>query len=317
VNCLYYLKALSFWQMRAMINYRIGIARESEITQSLFTFWGLALIYASTGGYPRKIVSLCHQVILMLIIRGKKKAGLMLVKNSIREMSRPLFLKTRWAMVSILIIVVLGFSAGAFFTQRLGADTSAVKLASIVSKTSVNTSNENLTVNQKIENTMPGSLGTIRISKGSTIWQISQNVYGSTESEVISAVIKANQQIKDANKIPAGAFIKIPSIPSANVSVKKGDFIIQIEEGKNIENIYNAFSANAYRQSMSRVVFFPIWNKKEEEIKFAVIINKCFTNMRDIENAIEKLPHAVAAKTKILSQLDENTVIFNRTILLR
>ena len=230
VNCLYYLKALSFRQMRAMINYRIGIARESDTSQSLFSFWGLALIYASTGGYPRKIVSLCHQVILMLIIRGKKKAGLMLVKNSIREMSRPLFLKIRWATVSILVIVVLGLSAGAFFTQRLGADTSAVKLASIVSKTSVNTSNENLSVSQKIENTMPGSLGTIRISKGSTIWQISQNVYGSTESEIINAVIKANQQIKDANKIPAGAFIKIPSIASANVSVKKGDFIIQIEE---------------------------------------------------------------------------------------
>jgi len=299
-----------------MINYRIGIARESEITQSLFTFWGLVLIYAATGGYPRKIVSLCHQVILMLIIRGKKKAGLMLVKNSISEMSRPLFLKTRWVTVSILIIVVLGFSAGAFFTQRLGADTPEKKLASIVTKSPVNIS-DNLSVSQKIEDKMPDSLGTIKINKGSTIWQISQNIFGSTESEIINAVIKANQQIKDANKIPAGAFIKIPSIPSNNISVKKDDLIIQIESGKNMENIYNAFSANAYRQSMSRIVFFPMWNKKEDGIKFAVILNKCFNNMRDVENAIEKLPHAVAAKTKILSQLDENTVFFNRTILLR
>jgi hypothetical protein len=101
------------------------------------------------------------------------------------------------------------------------------------------------------------------------------------------------------------------------MSVKKGDFIIQIEAGTNMENIYNAFSENAYRQSMSKVVFFPMWNKKEEGIKFAVIINKCFNNMRDVENTIEKLPHSVAAKTKILSQLDENTVFFNRTILLR
>jgi general secretion pathway protein A len=76
VNFLYYLKPLNFRQMRAMINYRINIARDSEIAQSLFSFWSLALIYMATQGYPRKVVSLCHQVILMLIIRGKKKAGI-------------------------------------------------------------------------------------------------------------------------------------------------------------------------------------------------------------------------------------------------
>ena len=317
VNCLYYLKALSFRQMRAMINYRISIARESEVTEPLISFWGLALIYVATGGYPRKIVSLCHQVILMLIIRGKKKAGLMLVKNSISEMSRPLFIKARWATVSIVIIIVFAFSAGAFFTKRLVADTPVKKIESIATKAPVNASNENLSVSNKIDDKMPESLGTIKINKGSTLWQISQNIYGSTESEIINAVIKANQQIKDANKIPAGAFMKMPSIPSDNVSVKKGDLIIQIEAGKDIGNIYNAFNTNVNRQNIPRVVFFPMWNKKEEGIKFAVVINKCFNNMRDVEKAIEKLPPAIGAKSKILSQLDENTVFFNRTILLR
>lgn len=317
VNFLYYLKPLNFSQMKAMIDYRISKAREDEISQSVFSFWGLALIYASTGGYPRKIVSLCHQAILMLIIRGKKKAGLMLVKDSISEMSRPLFFKTRWVTVSILIIVVLGFSVGAFFTQRLGADTSAIKLASIVSKTTENASKNNLSVDQKNENKMPDSLGTIKITKGSTIWQISQNIYGSTETEIINAVIKANQQIKDANKIPAGAFIKIPSIPSDSISVKKGDFIIQIVAGKDIGNAYNSYNANFSRQKIPRLVFFPIWNKKEEGINFAVVINKCFSNMQDVEKAVEKLPPVIGAKTKILSQWDEDTVLFNRTILLR
>lgn len=317
VNCLYYLKALSFRQTRAMINYRVEIAREAGISQPLFSFWGLALIYAATGGYPRKIVSLCHQVILMLIIRGRKKAGLMLVKSSISEMSRPLFVKARWAAASILVIVAIGLSAGAFFTQRPGADTPEHKSASAFIKSPVNTPDENLPVSQKIESKMPESLGTIKISKGSTIWQISQKIYGSTESEIISAVIKANRQIKDANKIPAGASIRLPSIPSGNVSVKKGDYIIQIEESKNIENAYNAFSVNTYPQSISRAVFFPMWNKKEEEIRFAVIINKCFGSMRDVETAIEKLPPSIGAKSKILARLDENTVFFNRTILLR
>ena len=317
VNLLYYLKPLNFRQMRAMINYRINIARESGISQPLFSFWGLALIYLSTGGYPRNIVSLCHQVILMLIIRGKKKAGLLLVKKSLSEMSRPLFIKARWAVVSILVIVVLGLSAGTFFTQRLVADTSEKKLASTVIKSPVNSASDNLPVVQNIEKKMPENLGVIKVDKGMTIWQIAQNIYGSTGAEILDAVCKANPQIKDANMILPKMIIKIPSIPSDYVPMKKGDLIVQIEAGKNMDNIYNVFRLNTLRQNMPQVVFFPFWNKREEEIKFAVIINKCFNNMLDAENAIEKLPPALGVKTKILSRWDENTVFFNRTILLR
>ena len=316
VNFLYYLKPLNFRQMRAMINYRINIAREPEITQSLFSFWGLALIYTATRGYPRKVVSLCHQVILMIIIRGKKKAGFLLVKNSISEMARPLFIKATWAAVSILIIIVLGFSAITFFTQHLAADNSRQKIASeMVNNSQVNSSNDNLPIVQNIEKKMPRNLGTIKVSEGSTLWQILKNVYGNASSEIVYAVIKANPQIKDTNKILAGTIIIFPSIPSGYVSLEKGDLIIQIEAGKDMENVYNAFLENIYQQNMPPLVFFPFWNKKEEGIKFAVIIDKCFNNIRDVEDEIGKLPPEYAAQTIILSEWDENTVLFNRKIL--
>jgi general secretion pathway protein A len=318
VNFFYYLKPLNFRQMRAMINYRIGIARGSEIAQSLFSFWALALIYAATRGYPRKVVSLCHQVILMIIIRGKKRAGFLLVKNSISEMAKSLFIKAKWAAVSILIIIVLGFSAITFFTHRLADYTSRQKTASeIVNNSQENSSNDNLPVVQNIDKKMPGYLGTIKVSKGSTIWNILQNVYGNASSEIDHAVLKANPQIKDTNQILAGTIINFPAIPSDYVSLKKGDLIIQIEAGKEMENVYNAFLGSVYRQNVPALVFFSFWNKKEEGIKFAVIIDKCFNNIRDVENEIEKLPPALAAKTIILSEWDENTVFFNRKILPR
>ena len=110
VNLLYHLRPLNFKQMRAMINYRLSIASDFEIVPSLFSFWGFAAIYLATGGYPRKVVFLCHQVILKMIIRGKKKAGWFLVRSCIREMETPLFRKLRWALGSVLIIIVLGLS---------------------------------------------------------------------------------------------------------------------------------------------------------------------------------------------------------------
>jgi phage tail protein X len=256
-------------------------------------------------------------VILMIIIRGKKKAGFLLVKNSINEMAKPLFIKAKWAAVSILILIVLGFSAITFFTQRLAAYTSRQKIESaIVNNFQVNSSNDNLIV-QNIDKKMPMNLGAIKVSKGSTIGQVLQNVYGKASSETVHAVLKANPQIKNLNKILAGTIINFPSIPSDYVSLKKGDLIIQIEAGKDMENVYNAFLRNIYQQNMPRLVFFPFWNKKEEEIRFAVIIDKCFNNIRDVEDEIGKLPPAYAAKTIILSEWDENTVFFNRKIMSR
>jgi hypothetical protein len=81
-----------------------------------------------------------------------------------------------------------------------------------------------------------------------------------------------------------------------------------------MQNIYDAYLLNVYRQNVPAVVFFPYWNKKEAEINFALIINKYFNNNRDVEAEIKKLPPALAAKAIILSDWDENTVFFNRKI---
>jgi len=181
---------------------------------------------------------------------------------------------------------------------------------------SLNSSNENLLV-QNIDNKMPANLGTIKISKRSPIWQILQNIYGSASSEIFNAVLKANPQIKDTNEIAVGTIINFPSIPSDHASLKKGDLILQIETGKDMENIYNAFMLDISQQNMPPLVFFPYWNKNEEGIKFVVIIDKCFNNIQDLEDEIEKLPPQYAAQAIILSEWDENTIFFNRKTLLR
>jgi len=317
VNFLYYLKPFNFKYMRAMINHRISIAREYDIAQPLFSFLGLALIYIATRGYPRKVVSLCHQVILMLIIRCKKKAGFLLVINSISEMGKPSSIKAKLVAVSILIIIVLGFATITFFTQHLDIDTFIKKIAPKMGDNyPVKSSNENLLVSN-IDNKMPENLGTMKISKRSPIWHILQNIYGSASSEIFNAVLKANPQIKDTNEIAVGTIINFPSIPSDNTSIKKGDLVLQIETGKDMENVYDAFLWDISQKDMPPLVFLPYWNKNEEGIKFVVIIDKIFNNIQDVEDEIEKLPQKYAAQAIILSEWDENTIFFNRKTLPR
>jgi general secretion pathway protein A len=81
VNLLYMLEPLNFQETRDMIQFRLTRAGTPGNIPALFTSVGLLAVYQATGGYPRKIVTLCHQVILALIIQNRKKAGWFLVRS--------------------------------------------------------------------------------------------------------------------------------------------------------------------------------------------------------------------------------------------
>ena len=108
VNYLCNLKPLSFRQTKAMIEHRIAVASQDPSRPPLFTLGGMLAVYTHSGGYPRKIISLCHQVLLMLIIRGKRQAGWWLVQNCAGEANRrPFWRVSRAAPVALLLAVGL------------------------------------------------------------------------------------------------------------------------------------------------------------------------------------------------------------------
>ncbi|MGV8059418.1 MAG: AAA family ATPase [Smithellaceae bacterium] len=108
INYSYYLSNMKFKNMREMIKYRINVAMNFEKSPDFFTFGALLAIYIATEGYPRKVVSLCHQVILNLIISGKNKANSLVVRRAIKEMYAPLFRKIRRAILATFLITSVG-----------------------------------------------------------------------------------------------------------------------------------------------------------------------------------------------------------------
>ena len=294
VNLLYNLRPFNFKQMRAMINYRLDVASDFEIKPSLFSVWGFAAIYLATGGYPRKVIFLCHQVILTMIIRGKKKAGWFLVRSCVSEMATPLLKRLTWALGSVLIIIALGFSINTVILQIKHAD--AYKQPK----------------EDKIQDIkMPDYLGKLTMTKKRTMWWTLHNIYGAVSPEITNAVTTANPHIKNKDIISEGDIIVLPSIAADIKPVNKNDIVVIVEKGKNLETVYNIFRENNDQKNMPDLAFFSFWNKKEG-IEFAIVIDKCFKNIRAAEEAVGKLPPVIAAKTKILSQWDANTVFFNR-----
>ncbi len=116
ISLYHRLNPLSFRDTRMMIQFRLeqSLADASRGLE-LFTLPALIAIYRATGGYPRKIINLCHQSILAMIIQNRTKVRYSVVRGCMRRIfAGP---NRRWRKAGMtaftlaaLLVLVLGFS---------------------------------------------------------------------------------------------------------------------------------------------------------------------------------------------------------------
>jgi general secretion pathway protein A len=87
INEYCYLRHLNYRETRQMIRYRLTRAAVDGSPPALFSYLGLWAVYRATTGYPRKIITLCHNIMLALIIQNRSKAGYFLVRACAKRLS--------------------------------------------------------------------------------------------------------------------------------------------------------------------------------------------------------------------------------------
>lgn len=114
MNVCLRLKPLDFTQMRRMIEHRIAQASQAGHEPVEFTVPALAAIYLATGGVPRKVVMLCHQVILAMIVRNRSRAGWFLVQSCLRNRAshRRRRRTIGWGVAAAVFVAVLVILTG-------------------------------------------------------------------------------------------------------------------------------------------------------------------------------------------------------------
>jgi general secretion pathway protein A len=314
--------------MRAMINYRLSVARNFESSPPVFSFGGLVAISLATRGYPRKVVFLCHEVILKMIIRGRQKAGWFLVRSCIQERERPLLRKIRWAMAAVLFVAIFGMSVSALRWQGTGVDSENKSSSIQVNQMAAVSAAEKNVLVYPVDNLndaqrgepevrdikMPDQIGQITMAKRRTIWWTILNIYGETDQRIMKNVYAVNPHIQDRDVIYEGTVITLPAIPAKIKPVEADDVIIALERGQDLEMMYNYFRNNPDEQKLPPLMFISFWGKKKG-FEFALVIDQKFKNIESANEVISKLPPVYAARAKILSQWDEDTVFFNRRAL--
>ncbi|HDQ04162.1 MAG TPA: hypothetical protein ENN23_06285 [Deltaproteobacteria bacterium] len=333
IDVLYYLKPLNFKQMRAMIKYRLAVARNFEIAPSVFGYGAYVAIYLATGGYPRKVVSLCHEVILKMIIRNRHKAGWFLVRSCVNNMTVLFFRRLRWSVVSALILIALIFPVKALiheYKTEAPANVPDVQVDAVTAQAEINILNSEQTdelsaldapdapvleQEKRPEYKMPSYIGVLKIRKGMNLWWTLYNIYGETGHEIIDAVVEVNPEIRNRDLIEEGYFIALPAIPAQGTFLPEGKCIVLLKEGTNIETIYDFFTGLRKIRNMPDLIFLPHWSREENSVKYAVIIDRHFDSGSEAERTIKRLPPEIAKHTQIISQWNSDTVIFNRRAL--
>lgn len=81
------LGPLNYWQTRDLIRHRVKKAGISPSRSELFTPLGYLAVHRLSGGYPRKVIRLCHKIMLGCILNNKKRAGWMLVHACAKDVA--------------------------------------------------------------------------------------------------------------------------------------------------------------------------------------------------------------------------------------
>ncbi|MGA3206918.1 MAG: AAA family ATPase [Syntrophales bacterium] len=329
VNFYYLLGPLNFLETQGMVKFRIAKASDTDKTLSLFSYPGLWALYLATGGYPRKIVTLCHQIVLALIIQNRSKAGWFLVRSCSRRVSpdRKKFLKwvTATALTAIIVFAaVAGFYPMVLFEIWPGNETLGIKRTEAVSppgyfspghsgQTAPVTTIEGKAIDQdeiKLTNkTMPDLLGNVELKSGRTIWRLLNDFYGDFDREQLRKVARANPHIKNLSRVSAGEIIELPAIPAKSNPLASGKCWVRVARSGKIDEIYELYKN--YHPILPSLNFLSYWNSREG-LAFTIVLKDGFSSMEDALSAARRLPQPLAGNAEVFAKVSDDTIFFKK-----
>ncbi len=336
INLRYSLDPLDFRGTRDMIRFRLKRASASEQAPRLFGLPALWALYRETGGYPRKIITLCHQVVLSLIIQNKTRAGYFLVRSCAGRTTQKLRLSAFWKAAALASIVLIGLGVLSYYSmpfiggltskssrampssaadsQPIGLETRAgAGEPSLTREASARAGEKQSPPEAKSAaaagSSLPATLGRITLVEGGAVWIVMERVYGFVDNSLLAAVAAANPNLPDLSRVTKGMSIQLPAYEGKRDPLAAGKFWILLGKRNFVEEAY-AFLRN-YRPEWPSARMLPYWNPREGLI-FALILRQSYDRESAAAEAIRSLPQSLAAEAKLLSRPGDDTVFFAR-----
>ncbi len=221
INLLYELQALSFRDTQNLILHRIDKSKIEQKKSIKFTIPALWSIYKSTRGYPRKIINLCHKIILILVMQQKFKVNWFLVQKCNKELLKqgkiqPAINRTRYlrpvyyAFVSFVVLLGVIFilqrtntiSFNMDFMKNLLSSRDVTELGIVHNNANHSQKQISRKINKKTENSRSPSF-----QKNNTLG----TEFNNTAAD-LATVTKSPDETADKQESNATSITKLPSV---------------------------------------------------------------------------------------------------------
>ena len=317
INLYHILKPMSFSDTRAMIRFRLERSSEAGTpSPRLFTFPALYAIYRASGGYPRKIINLCHQCVLSLIVQNRSKAGWSLVRSCANRTFSGVSTKREkthaiavFAVLALIALIAVLMPSGLKIKlQQTPITENRAGVSASTGHNAVSESTEESSAEETLYgDSMPDLLGRVTLRERETLFFMIKDIYGTFTPHRLRAVKQANPGINDPGRLGIGQTVTFPAIPVKTSSLALKAWWVQIAEKNSLEAALRIFRELPDNSPPAR--FVPYWNRKKG-LRFAVMLKEHFPDKATAQTRLDELPQWAAPEAGISSFAGGETIFF-------
>jgi len=331
VNICHELEPLGFFDTIKKIQFRLSKASEGRVPPNIFTWPAFWAIYLATRGYPRKILHLCHLVLLGLIIQNKTRANFFLVRSCIKRDSSGRYYKVKIHKILIVLFCICIFLGWGY--QKILPDHTKVQFFKRVNQlfdSSHNNSKINIPVTHEMDSNSvsfhnlktnqtdksPVILGKITCLRHESLQGLIHLFYGTYNPWYLRYVKMVNPHLSAPMSVERGQTVHFPGVPVTASLVKDSLnnklWWIELAQFKHIHAAYTYYIN--YPDDAPEVSIIPYWNR-EEGLTFSVLYVIPFQDHTAAVQFMNQLPHYLSQKCRIRSKWGNETTFFSKRIL--
>jgi general secretion pathway protein A len=325
VNICHELEPLGFFDTIKKIQFRLSKASEGRVPPNIFTWPAFWAIYVATRGYPRKILHLCHLVLLGLIIQNKTRASYSLVRSCIKRDASGRYYKIN-KFKRLILVLIFSISFGWLYQKNFPEPVKSAVLQKIDQWFGIpgmksekefvkpGPSLQSFKTN-KIDKP-PVILGKITCLRHESLQDLIHLFYGTYNLWYLRYVKMVNPHLNDPMTIERGETVHFPGVPvtqSINKeTIDQNQWWIELSSFKNIHAAYTYYIN--YPNDAPEVAIIPYWNKSDG-LTFSVLYAKSFHDQAVAVQFINQLPQLISQNCRIRNNWGDGSTFFSKQIL--
>lgn len=334
VNQFIAMEPLNFRETRHLVAFRIAQASgDTERPARLFTWPGLWAVYKATDGYPRRIITLCHQSMLTMIIQNRKRAGWFMVRSCSKRVSAEGSARRRRVLIAAsslvaLLLVAAGILEWGFpvvqkspLSEKAAVATvEKIAVPAVVTVEKIPAPAVAASVAPAAEapaspapsvlhTKKPKVLGRMIVEPGETVYGMLHRIYGDYDEDQLQAFVRANHRIENINRIRIGDVVTLPAVPVRTNPLPPEQSWVAVTAKGSLGEAYE--SLRRYPRAEGGIRLFPYWNPLEGMV-FAVLIRNGFPDEKAAGAFIQHLPAEFPPGARVIARWPEGTEFYAR-----